>query len=126
MWRSWHSLFLPILTFLPLMLAPLFARRFSCAKLLITTIVPVVPMLIVFDGMASALRMYRPEEILAMVPEPARHAWHWEWGSHRCLLLFRATYLFGVRTAKGAGAGAQWAPCEGLVQAQVDRVTFLK
>lgn len=124
-WRSWHSLFLPILTFLPLMLAPLFSRRFSCTKFLITMIVPVVPALIVFDGMASALRMYRPEEILAMVPEPARHAWHWEWGSHRCLVLFRATYLFGVRPVRNAAAEAPPAPRASQVQAPDDCITHL-
>lgn len=103
--RSWLSPLLPVLTFIPLMLAPFFSRRFSLKAFAISTLIPIVPLLVVFDGIVSALRMYRPEEILAMVPEPARSSWKWEWGKYRCLLVFRATYLFGARTQQVSSKG---------------------
>ena len=80
-----------------LMLAPIFSRRFSWKKFALTTLLPLVPCMIVFDGMVSALRVYRPEELLALLPEHARREWRWESGAVRYLGVMRAPYFFGVR-----------------------------
>ncbi|MCK6472489.1 MAG: hypothetical protein L6R28_12160 [Planctomycetes bacterium] len=97
MGRSWLSPLYSLPNLLPLLLAPFFARRFSFKKVLIGTLLPLVPLMIVFDGVVSALRMYRPEEVLELLPESARRGWHWEFGEKPYMLLFRAPYLFGYR-----------------------------
>lgn len=98
---SWLALAMSLPNVPILMLAPFFAKRFSLWKCLISTLLPLVPLMIVWDGVVSALRIYRPEEILALVPESERSQWTWEWGEQRCLLVFKATYFFGYRRLKG-------------------------
>lgn len=95
--RTWFSLVSPLPCFLLILLAPFFARRFSAKKFVITTLLPLVPLMVVFDGVASVLRTYRREELWEMLPAAARHVWHWEWGTCRYAGLFRATYLCGWR-----------------------------
>ncbi|HVX56724.1 MAG TPA: hypothetical protein VHA37_03250, partial [Candidatus Saccharimonadales bacterium] len=50
------------------LIVPFFARRFAWRKLLFTTLVPIVPFFVAFDGIVSALRTYTKDEILAMLP----------------------------------------------------------
>lgn len=102
--RTWLSPLMSLLTLPLLMLAPFFAHRFSLKKLALSTLLPLVPLMIVFDGVVSALRMYHPDELLVLLPESARKQWRWEWGTQRCLLVHKATYLFGYRIRKEGSA----------------------
>ncbi|MBS1108324.1 MAG: hypothetical protein H6Q88_316 [Anaeromyxobacteraceae bacterium] len=43
-----------------------FLRPVTMSRLLFTYVVPVVPLLVLFDGVVSVLRCYRPEELLAL------------------------------------------------------------
>ncbi len=109
---SWFSPLWSLPNLLVLTAAPFFARRFSLKKLAITTLLPLIPLVIVFDGVVSALRMYRPEEVLELVPEHARRSWRWAWGTQRYLGFYKATYLFGYRVRDGA-TGVSEAPADG-------------
>ena len=95
--RSVWSPFLSLPNLLILMAAPFFSQRCTLKKVLISTVVPIVPMMIVFDGIISALRTYTPEEILALVPEEARREWTWASGSTRYFGIFSAPYFCGYR-----------------------------
>lgn len=50
------------------LVVPFFAKRFSWQKLLLTTLIPLVPFMVAFDGVMSTLRTYTKEEIIAMLP----------------------------------------------------------
>lgn len=45
------------------LIAPLFSRRPTFLKIIFTTIVPVIPLMVVFDGLVSTFRSYTVEEI---------------------------------------------------------------
>ncbi len=51
------------------MLAPLFASRWSWRKFLFTSIVPILPLMVMWDGVVSVLRTYTASEIKSLVPE---------------------------------------------------------
>ena len=95
--RNFLSPLLSLLSLFPLMVSCFFASRISVHKIAITALVPIVPMMVMFDGVISAFRSYRAEEILAMVPATQRREWQWESGSQRYLGVFGAPYLFGYR-----------------------------
>ncbi|MEM9293577.1 MAG: hypothetical protein AAGD01_17995 [Acidobacteriota bacterium] len=55
-----------------------FIRPFSWKRLLWTYLIPVIPLLILWDGVVSVLRTYTPEEvreILDSIPEAASYEW---------------------------------------------------
>lgn len=67
--RSALSMLALLSTAVTAVIAPFFARKFSIGKLLVTTLIPIVPLILLFDGIVSCLRTYTPEEIRAMLPE---------------------------------------------------------
>ena len=95
--KSWLEIGLA-LTVLPaaqLLLTP-FYRPFRFSRLLFTYLLPVIPLATIWDGVVSILRMYPPEQLLALAhrADPTgRYYWragqlrHW-WGP-------RVTYLVG-------------------------------
>jgi len=62
------------------LLTPL-VRPFRWSRLLWTYVVPVVPAMLLFDGIVSCLRIYRPEEMKAMALEAGGDAFDWEAGT---------------------------------------------
>lgn len=54
-----------------------FIRPFRWSRLVLTYLVPIVPLVILFDGVVSCLRTYTPDELRALVAElgPAPYAW---------------------------------------------------
>ncbi|MBS1109531.1 MAG: hypothetical protein H6Q88_1523 [Anaeromyxobacteraceae bacterium] len=58
-------LFSPLLVWL---VTP-FLRPVTMSRLLFTYAVPVIPLLVLFDGVVSVLRCYRPEELLALAAD---------------------------------------------------------
>ena len=95
--KHWAELLLA-LTVLPvaqLLLTPFF-RPFRLSRLVFTYLVPLIPLCTIWDGVVSVLRMYPPDELLALARAADPHgtfAWqagqksHW-WGP-------QVTYLVG-------------------------------
>ena len=82
---------------LPLMLAPFFAGRISFFKILISTIIPIIPLMIIFDGIVSVFRTYTTDEIFQLMPNEMQKNWHWVEGSNNVLGIFQAPYLYGYK-----------------------------
>ncbi len=98
--RSWRALMTPFISLLPLMLLPFLSGRFSLKKVGVTTLIPIVPLMIVWDGLVSILRVYRPEELEAMVPEESKKDWRWESEGRPYWLIHRSLCFFGIRIGK--------------------------
>lgn len=77
--RSWGAL-LAVLPGIPLMVWALtpFIRPFRWRRLLLTYAVPLLPLLILWDGIVSHLRTYRPEELEALARGLGGPGWRWE------------------------------------------------
>lgn len=101
------SVLLCVFNLLPLMLAPFFSGRLTPGKLLVSTLLPLVPLMIMFDGAMSVLRTYSGEEILAMIPPELRREWSWESGHCRYLGLLKAPFVFGYRRIRDGVAGGR-------------------
>jgi hypothetical protein len=92
---------LAVLAGLPLavwLLTPLI-RPFRWSRLFWTYLVPVVPLAILFDGVVSCLRIYTPDEMLAMASSLADGAaYEWEAGLLRLPgAPIGVPYLIGIR-----------------------------
>jgi hypothetical protein len=58
-------------------------RPFRWSRLLWTYLLPVLPLAILFDGVVSCLRVYTPDEMLAMGREVGGDEYEWEAGFER-------------------------------------------
>jgi hypothetical protein len=72
-------------------------RPFRWSRLFWTYLVPIIPLVLLFDGVVSCLRTYRPQELREMVGELTANEYQWEIGDHsgasgRLVI----TYLIGV------------------------------
>ncbi len=93
--------------FLPLfvLLATPFIRPFRWSRLLVTYLVPLVPLVVWFDGTVSCLRAYTPAELRALT-DGLGGGFAWDIGSIRWARLpTRVTYAIGV-PARGQAAGS--------------------
>lgn len=70
-------------------------RPFTWQRVLWTNLVPVVPLLAVWDGLVSCLRTYSPAELLALTPALGPEGYRWEAGRLRSFGGCRVTYLLG-------------------------------
>jgi len=78
-------------------------RPFRWSRLLWTYLVPIIPFVLLFDGVVSCLRTYRPQELREIVSQLTASEYRWEIGefsSGRAPI----TYLIGYRQA-GASVG---------------------
>ena len=87
---------------IPVLLIPLvvavctpFIRPFSWRRLLWTYVVPVVPVVAMWDGLVSSLRTYTPAELLGIADAIQRPDYRWQAGRVRSIGLSRVTYLVG-------------------------------
>jgi hypothetical protein len=87
-----------------MLLAPLFVllitpriRPWSWARLALTYVVPIVPLLVVWDGLVSCLRSYRLAELRALTAGLDR-GYAWEVGEYRRRGAV-VTYLIGAPVA---------------------------
>jgi hypothetical protein len=55
-------------------------RPFRWSRLLWTYLVPVIPLVLLFDGVVSCLRTYRPQELCEMVQKLTAGGYRWEMG----------------------------------------------
>lgn len=83
-----------------LLLVPL-ARPFRLSRVLLTYLVPAIPILFAWDGTVSALRAYTPEELLALARAvPGADGYVWD-----SAVAGRALYLVGAPNARPAQPG---------------------
>ncbi len=90
-------LFLPI----PYFLSAPFLRPFSWSRIFFTYLFPVIPFVLVFDGIVSCLRIYSPHELRALVASvPDSASFQWQIGVARGGALgVPITYLIGSSAA---------------------------
>jgi hypothetical protein len=62
---------------MPFLFTP-WIRPFRWSRLLWTYIVPIVPLILLFDGIVSCLRTYRPQELSEMVENLRGSKYQWE------------------------------------------------
>jgi hypothetical protein len=55
-------------------------RPFRWSRLLWTYLIPIIPVVLLFDGVVSCLRTYRPPELREMVEKLTSCQYHWEIG----------------------------------------------
>jgi hypothetical protein len=87
---------------MPLVCTP-WIRPFRWSRLLWTYLIPIIPLVFLFDGVVSCLRTYRPQELREIVDKLRAGEYQWEIGEHSS---GRApiTYLVGYPLACGAGS----------------------
>lgn len=99
-----------VLPILGLLAAPLiawlatpFIRPFRWSRLIFTYLIPVIPLIIVFDGLVSCLRTYSPEELQALIERIDDPEYTWEFGIEPIgPLPVGVTYLIGQPSARAA------------------------
>src|SRR5450756_2722609 len=75
-------------------------RPFRWSRLLWTYLVPIIPLVLLFDGVVSCLRTYRPQELRELVEKLTANEYEWEIGEHaRALGEVPITYLIGYPRA---------------------------
>jgi hypothetical protein len=76
-------------------------RPFRWSRLLWTYLVPVVPLVLLFDGVVSCLRTHRPRELREIVANLTATEYQWEIGEHaRAAAQMPITYLIGYPRAR--------------------------
>ena len=66
---------------MPFVCTPLI-RPFRWSRLLWTYLIPIIPLVLLFDGVVSCLRTYRPQELREIVENLTAIAYQWEMGEH--------------------------------------------
>ncbi|HKY04705.1 MAG TPA: class I SAM-dependent methyltransferase [Blastocatellia bacterium] len=100
--RNLLHLLLALLTIFPAMIAPFFAQKWKLRLFLTSVIVPIIPLMLVFDAAVSVMRTYTKEEVNRMVTSLGESNFRWVVGSTSFMLVFRTTYIFGWREAAAA------------------------
>jgi hypothetical protein len=67
---------------LMLFVGTLWMRPFRWTRLFWTYLVPIIPLVLLFDGVVSCLRTYRPEELREIVADLNARDYRWEIGEH--------------------------------------------
>jgi hypothetical protein len=66
---------------LPLAFTPMI-RPFRWSRLFYTYVIPIIPLVLLFDGVVSCLRTYRPNELHELTKSLSGNAYQWEVGEH--------------------------------------------
>lgn len=92
-----------VLSIISILLSPLFVllvtpfiRPFRGSRLLWTYLVPVVPLLVLWDGLVSCLRTYTPRELQEMVDSLDAPGYTWQIGQVKGRAPVPVTYLLGI------------------------------
>jgi hypothetical protein len=59
-----------------------FIRPFRWSRLFYTYVLPIIPLVLLFDGLVSCLRTYRTSELRELIEELAATDYRWEIGEH--------------------------------------------
>jgi hypothetical protein len=87
---------------MPFVCAP-WIRPFRWSRLLWTYLIPVIPLVFLFDGVVSCLRTYRPQELREIVDKLTAGEYQWEIGEHSSGKA-PITYLIGYPQTRVAGS----------------------
>jgi hypothetical protein len=83
----------------PLFFSP-FVRPFRWSRLFFTYVIPAIPCVLLFDGVVSCLRTYRPSELTDLVRQLGATNYEWQAGEfHESILKVPITYLIGFPCA---------------------------
>jgi len=83
-----------------LLLGTPWVRPFRWSRLLWTYLVPIIPLVLMIDGVVSCLRTYRPSELQELVRKLSNNQYGWEIGEHTGRYGEpRITYLIGYPRA---------------------------
>ena len=96
---------LPLMLMVPLMVLVMtpFIRPFRWYRLLWTYLIPVLPLVALFDGLVSCLRTYSVEELRDLTARLGANDYHWEMGTvKRKAGPIPITSLIGVPNEKAA------------------------
>ena len=95
--RSAIAVLLMFITPLLIIISTPFIRPFRWSRLLWTYLVPIVPFIVLFDGIVSCLRTYTPAELQALTAGLSDGTqYHWEIGEQRAERApLPVTYLLG-------------------------------
>jgi hypothetical protein len=86
----------------PLLFTP-FVRPFRWSRLCFTYLLPIVPFVLLFDGVVSCLRTYKPGELTDLVHELGATGYEWQTGEFReSFLKVPVTYLIGFPRTSAA------------------------
>ena len=97
------ALLLMLLVPLMVLLMTPFIRPFRWSRLLWTYLIPVMPFIVLFDGLVSCLRTYSVEELRGLTARLATNDYHWDIGTVKSKAgLVTITYLIGVPNEKTA------------------------
>ena len=66
---------------MPFVFTPLI-RPFRWSRLFCTYVVPIIPLVLLFDGVVSCLRTYRPQELREIIKKLSGIEYQWEVGEH--------------------------------------------
>ena len=84
-----------------------FIRPFRWSRLFWTYLIPVVPLVSLFDGLVSCLRTYSVAELRELVDGLEAENYQWDFGELKSKANpIPVTYLMGVPIARANGAGA--------------------
>jgi hypothetical protein len=80
---------------MPFVFTPL-VRPFHWSLLFCTYVVPIIPLVSLFDGVVSCLRTYRPPQLREIIKKLSGIEYQWEVGEHSKMSgQARITYLIG-------------------------------
>lgn len=95
--RSLPALFLSLLIPLIVLVVTPFCRPFRLSRLFWVYLVPLVPLLALFDGIVSCLRSYKPEDLRSIVARLGESHYNWQIGEKTPDRgLTPLTYLIGI------------------------------
>jgi hypothetical protein len=84
---------------LPFAFTPLI-RPFRWSRLFYTYVIPIIPLVLLFDGVVSCLRTYRPQELREILKKLSGIEYQWEVGEHsKASGQTPITYLIGIPKA---------------------------
>jgi hypothetical protein len=95
--RNPRHLALALLGIFPALIAPLLARRWRLSHFIASWIIPIIPLMLVFDGIVSVLRIYTRDEIDEMIAAAGGESFRWSISSTRFMGVFHTTCVFGRR-----------------------------
>ena len=77
-------------------------RPFRLSRLVLTYLVPVIPVAVLFDGIVSCLRTYTPQELKTLVDDPDFAHYEWHVGEECAKSPIPMTYLVGYPVSPAA------------------------
>ncbi|MFT3793190.1 hypothetical protein [Flavobacterium sp.] len=72
-----------------------FFRPFRFSRIFFTYLVPIIPLCTIWDGIISILRLYRPDELLAIAQNAGIDNYEWHAGQRKNKFGMQVTYLMG-------------------------------